>query len=184
MKQPHPSKKTKKKRWTVRKELLEEVPCPPPPPPREIVSSAPPPPGMATLRAKAAEELRLLQLLHPPAVAGDVASPRGRAKNFPVAADRGTLRLFKSVGFEDWLLRVKQVQSVEATMTQVGEFAAWWKLKKRAPATTALDLFVNVAKVEKHAVETYNTYLHSLGFRAASILNRIDAVWYALMFMR
>jgi hypothetical protein len=41
-----------------------------------------------------------------------------------------------------------------------------------------------LATIEKHAPEEYNTYLHELGFRPASILNRIDAVCCALLFMR
>ena len=98
--------------------------------------------------------------------------------------DRATLKTFKDLGFDEWLRRVKKDASVAATLTQLAEFVAWWKDTRTAPAIGTLELLVSVATVEKRAPEAYNTYLHKKAFRPASILNRIDAVCYALLFMR
>jgi hypothetical protein len=49
---------------------------------------------------------------------------------------------------------------------------------------SALSIFITVATTEKSAPEDYNTYLHSKQFRPASILNRVDAVYTAFVFIR
>ncbi len=108
----------------------------------------------------------------------------GRARNFGFAPDSGTLRMFRNFGFVEWLSRVKQDASVKITLQQLGEFVAWWKHEREDSKPSGLTVLVTVAKEEKHAPEEYNTFLHRKGFRPASILNRIDAICYALLFMR
>jgi len=98
--------------------------------------------------------------------------------------DKPTLKKFKQLGFEEWLRRVKKEASVATTLNQLAEFVTWWTHTRKGAPLAPLELLVNVATVERRALEAYNTYLHKKEFRPASILNRIDAVCYALTFMR
>lgn len=70
------------------------------------------------------------------------------------------------------------------TLNQLAEFVTWWTHTRKGAPLAPLELLVNVATVERRALEEYNTYLHKEEFSPASILNRIDAVCYALTFMR
>jgi hypothetical protein len=55
----------------------------------------------------------------------------------------------------------------------------------RNPARNpAVDVIIALATEFKGVPEEYNTFLHTLGYRPASILHRIDAISYALQFVR
>ena len=185
MKGPKKKRSFIKKHWKVSRDLLEDRPLattPPAPSPEDI----PPPisaasPGMAILRARATEAR---DVLFDPERPSAVASGRGRAKNFEWQPDKPTLKKFKQLGFEEWLRRVKKEASVAATLNQLAEFVTWWTHTRKSAAVAPLELLVNVATVERRALEEYNTYLHKKEFRPASIRNRIDAVCYALTFIR
>jgi hypothetical protein len=49
---------------------------------------------------------------------------------------------------------------------------------------TSLDILIAVATTQQNAPEDYNTFLHKAKFRPASILNRIDALLSAFIFLR
>jgi hypothetical protein len=78
---------------------------------------------MASLVTAAAVEWQKIKAMAPPT--DGPAAPR-RAKNFPFAADKTTLRAFTANGFEDWLTRVKQAKSTLTTVKQLSEFMAWF----------------------------------------------------------
>jgi hypothetical protein len=48
----------------------------------------------------------------------------------------------------------------------------------------AVDVLIDVATKSKGVPEEYNTFLHGLCFRPASILHRVDALSYAMQFIR
>lgn len=110
----------------------------------------------------------------------------GRATNFDLTPDSATLTAFSHFGFKSWLARVKRDASVTTTMNQLADFIAWCKQRRefRAEKLTALQVLVKVATTEKDTPEKYNEFLHSKNFKPASMLNRIDAVFNALSFMR
>jgi hypothetical protein len=103
-----------------------------------------------------------------------------------LAPDSATLTAFSHFGFKSWLARVKRDASVTTTMNQLADFIAWCKQRRefRAEKLTALQVLVKVATTEKDTPEKYNEFLHSKNFKPASMLNRIDAVFNALSFMR
>ena len=49
---------------------------------------------------------------------------------------------------------------------------------------TPVDIIVHMATRVKNLPEAYNTFVHALGFAPSSILHRIDAIFYALQFVR
>jgi hypothetical protein len=49
---------------------------------------------------------------------------------------------------------------------------------------TAVEVVIHVATKAKSVPEEYNTFLHKLNFRPASILHRIDTLSYAMQFVR
>jgi hypothetical protein len=97
--------------------------------------------------------------------------------------DNATLTAFSHFG---WLARVMRDASVTTTMNQLADLTAWCKQRRefRAEKLTALQVLVKVATTEKDTPEKYNEFLHSKNFKPASMLNRIDAVFNALSFMR
>jgi hypothetical protein len=48
----------------------------------------------------------------------------------------------------------------------------------------APDIMKKIAVDFKHLPEEYNMFLHALNFRPASTLHRLDAIYYALNFIR
>lgn len=110
----------------------------------------------------------------------------GRAANFDLAPDGATVTAFRKYGFKSWLARVKKDASVTTTMNQLADFIAWCKHRRefRANNCTALQILIKVATTDKDLPEKYNEFLHAKNFRPASMLNRIDAVFNALSFLR
>lgn len=101
-------------------------------------------------------------------------------------SDGPTLTMFRRFGFESWLARVKKDASVTSTMNQLADFIAWCKLRPELMASgcSGLQVLLMVATTDKDVPEKYNEFLHARNFRPSSILNRMDAVFYALTFMR
>jgi len=111
--------------------------------------------------------------------------PRRRAKDFAYKADVGSIKEFERYGFKAWLTHIKKDCSVEATIRLFAEFITFCRKRVDTYARyTALKILFHVATVDPGVVEKYNQYLHTQDFKAQTILNRMDAVQYAIVFIR
>ena len=120
------SKRAGLKKWRIKWSLLS---TPEENRPRARLST---PPSMASLVQQSVQAWSELNAHSPPS--GDhpdiPRTTKKRAKNFPFAPDKTTLKNFKTFGFNDWLARVKKESSIEATTKQLGEFVAWFNQAK------------------------------------------------------